>query len=127
MSRKYLPFLLSLTAASLIVGCSGEQASQISYKSEVNPLIEKYCVECHIDDGEGIKASGFSVSSYETLMKGTKYGPVIVAGDAMSSSFFRLVSGKVDPSIQMPHSREAMKEDEIAKIETWIEQGAKNN
>ena len=38
-----------------------------------------------------------------------------------------LVAGKVDPSIRMPHGKQALSEEEILKIEYWIEQGAKNN
>ena len=59
-------------------------------------------------------------------MKGTKYGPVVVAGDPLSSSLYRLVAGKVDPSIQMPHGKEALAPEEIVTIERWIEQGAKD-
>ena len=58
-------------------------------------------------------------------MKGTKFGPVVVAGDPLSSSLYRLVAGKVDPSIRMPHGKEALSQEEILKIEQWIEQGAK--
>jgi hypothetical protein len=38
-----------------------------------------------------------------------------------------LVAGKVDPSIRMPHGKEALTQEEITAIEHWIEQGAKNN
>jgi hypothetical protein len=90
-------------------------------------LIEKYCTECHLPGGAGVEASGFITESYESLMKGTKFGPVVVAGDPLSSSFYRLIAGKVDPSIRMPHGKEALSEKEIATVENWITQGAKNN
>lgn len=118
--------LIAVISSALLVGCSMGPAP-VSYKSEVKPLIDKYCLECHVPGGEGTTASGFAADSYEAVMKGTKYGPVIVAGDALSSSFYRLVAGKVDPSIQMPHGKEALTEQEIASIERWIEEGAKNN
>ena len=60
-------------------------------------------------------------------MKGTQYGPVIVAGDSASSTLYRLVAGKVDKSIQMPHGKEKLSSAEVATIENWIDQGAKNN
>ncbi|MCU7855659.1 MAG: hypothetical protein KZQ79_08215, partial [Candidatus Thiodiazotropha sp. (ex Lucinoma borealis)] len=62
-----------------------------------------------------------------SYMKGTKFGPVVVAGDPLSSSFYRLVAGKVDPSIRMPHGKEALSTIEISMIENWISQGAENN
>jgi hypothetical protein len=52
---------------------------------------------------------------------------VVVAGDPLSSSLYRLVAGKVDPSIRMPHGKESLSQEEIATIEQWIEQGANNN
>ena len=118
--------LISVLSAVLLVGCSAGPAP-VSYKSEVKPLIDKYCLECHVPGGDGANASGFVTETYETVMKGTKYGPVIVAGYPLSSSFYRLVAGKVDPSIQMPPGKEALSEQEIDKIEQWITQGAKNN
>lgn len=118
--------LITALSSILIAGCSIGPAP-VSYKSEVKPLIDKYCLECHVPGGDGATASGFVADSYETVMKGTKYGPVIVAGDSLSSSFYRLVAGKVDPSIQMPHGKEALTEQEIAIIERWILEGAKNN
>ena len=45
------------------------------------------------------------VDSYDSVMKGTKYGPVIVPGDSLSSSLYLLVAGKVHSSIWMPHGR----------------------
>jgi hypothetical protein len=99
----------------------------VSFTSDVKPLIDKYCTECHLPGGAGVEASGFVTENYESLMKGTKFGPVVVAGDPLSSSFYRLISGKVDPSIRMPHGKEALSEAEVAIVENWIAQGAQNN
>lgn len=118
--------VLPAVAVTLLFGCSSAPPP-VSYSADVKPLIDKYCVECHVPGGEGAQASGFVADSYDAVMKGTKYGPVVVAGDPLSSSFYRLVAGKVDPSIQMPHGKEALSEQEIATIEGWIEQGANNN
>lgn len=123
--QKTFPFLPVL-AATLLVGCSSAPPP-VSYSADVKPIIDKYCAECHVPGGEGAQASGFVAETYDTVMKGTKYGPVVVAGDPLSSSFYRLVAGKVDPSIQMPHGKEALSEKEVATIERWIEQGANNN
>ncbi|MES9943609.1 MAG: c-type cytochrome domain-containing protein [Candidatus Thiodiazotropha sp.] len=126
MSSSTTLLLSSTLCASLLVGCSAGPAP-VSFKSEVKPLVDKYCTECHLSGGAGAEASGFITESYASLMKGTKFGPVVVAGDPLSSSFYRLVAGKVDPSIAMPHGKEALSEVEIAMIENWIIQGAQNN
>ncbi|MBT2968716.1 MAG: hypothetical protein B6D72_13725 [gamma proteobacterium symbiont of Ctena orbiculata] len=126
MSKSTTLLLSSTLAAILLAGCSSGPAP-VSFKSEVKPLVDKYCTECHLPGGAGTEASGFMTDSYENVMKGTKFGPVVVAGDPLSSSFYRLIAGKVDPSIRMPHGKEALTEMEIATVETWITQGAKNN
>jgi mono/diheme cytochrome c family protein len=118
--------ILAIAISGLVAGCNQGQQAQLSYVSDIKPVIDSHCAECHTDNGKGVKASGFSVDSYHSLMKGTKYGPVIVAGNPLSSTLYRMVSGNVDPSIQMPHGQEALKPDEIQKIERWIEQGAKH-
>ncbi|MCU7917292.1 MAG: hypothetical protein KZQ88_07660 [Candidatus Thiodiazotropha sp. (ex Dulcina madagascariensis)] len=126
MPRPTTTSLLATLSAILLAGCSAGPAP-VSFKSDIKPLIDKYCTECHLQGGAGTEASGFLTDSYDNLMKGTQFGPVVVAGDPLSSSFYRLVAGKVDPSIRMPHGKEALSDVEIAKIEHWITQGAKNN
>ena len=126
MRAKSLGFSLVLPALALIAGCNSEPQEQVSYETDIKPLIDKHCGECHTNNGKGTMASGFSIDNYGALMKGTKYGPVIVAGDPLSSTLYRLVSGKTDASIQMPHGKEPLTSQEISKIEQWISQGAKN-
>lgn len=112
----------------LLAGCQQEpQEPQISFTKDVKPLIDQNCTECHSPGQQGAEASGFITTDYDSIMKGTKYGPVVVAGNAISSTFYRLVAGKVDPSIRMPHGKEAIADADVAKIEKWIDQGAKNN
>ena len=118
--------LVSVFSTMLLVGCGAQQAT-VSFQNDVKPLISKYCSECHVPGGDGAVKSGFVIDTYASVMKGTKYGPVVVAGDPLSSSLYRLVAGKVDPSIQMPHGKEALAPEEIVTIERWIEQGAKDN
>jgi hypothetical protein len=126
MSIKRTATLASAFSAMLLVGCSAGTAT-VSFSNDVKPLLDKYCTECHLPGGDGAEASGFVTQTYDSVMKGTKFGPVVVAEDPLSSSLYRLVAGKVDPSIRMPHGKEALTQDETLKIEHWIEQGAKNN
>jgi cytochrome c553 len=111
-------------SAVLVAGCS---ESTLSYQADVQPILEKNCSECHRAGGEGQVASGFATDSYQGLMKGTKFGPVIDPGSAISSSLYLLVAGKTDSSIRMPHGRSPLSDEEVAAIEKWIDQGAKDN
>jgi hypothetical protein len=117
--------IASLLPLLLAAGCAQEKT--VSFQNDVNPILQKNCLECHSGNGEGYKKSGLSMESYEALMKGTKFGPVLVPGQSISSTLVRLLQGKADPSINMPHQRDALPEDKAKIIVQWIDQGAKNN
>lgn len=125
MRRSMLSVAFGLPLVLLFTGCG--KLSTASFENDVHPIMQKHCVECHLPGGAGFEASGFLVDSYASIMKGTKFGPVVVSGDALSSSLYRLVAGEVDASIQMPHGKDPISTEEIAVIEKWIEQGARDN
>lgn len=121
---RYIPTLTILCLFSLLgSGCS----KQVSYAKDVYPILEENCLECHKEGGKGQVASGLSMETYEDLMKGTKYGPVIVPGSGFSSTMAILMEHKADPVLNMPHNQQPLAEEEIETIKVWIDQGAKNN
>ena len=116
----------------LLSGCE----KPVSFEKDIQPILKQNCLQCHDGKGEGSTASGFSVQSYDSVMKGTKFGPVVVPGSAVASTLYRIVTRDVDPSIQMPPQHEEslaegrgrpLNDSEIRNIELWIDQGAKNN
>ncbi|EGV28728.1 hypothetical protein ThidrDRAFT_3506 [Thiorhodococcus drewsii AZ1] len=117
--------VIVLPLAMCLSACG--QQPNVTFKKDVQPILNTHCAECHLKGGQGFEASGFLVESYESVMKGTKFGPVVVAGDPLSSSLYRLVAGEVDQSIRMPHGKDPISETQIATIEQWIEQGAKKD
>jgi hypothetical protein len=126
---------ISKTAGKLIslglfplamAACSGEPA--ISFSQDVKPIIDQNCISCHQAEGEGALASGFNMTSYDSLMKGAKFGPMVIAGDVEGSNMVVLMEGRADPSISMPHGQEkSVPKADIQTIRLWIEQGARNN
>ena len=115
-----------LVAAAFLGGCTGDKT--VSYAKDIQPILNKHCIECHTQDGDGLKASGLDMGSYAGLMKGTKFGPVIKPGDGLSSTLVILVEGRADPSIKMPHGiSNFLSNDETRMLRNWIDQGAKNN
>ena len=119
----YVPALFIGTM--LTVACSGQHKP--GYTADVRPILDKHCAECHMPDGEGAQKSGFQIDSYASILKGTKFGPVIVPGSAESSTLYRLVAGKADPKINMPHGKEPLSKKDIETIRLWIDQGALDN
>lgn len=107
-------------------GCGSEAA--VSYSRDVQPILKANCLACHQQGGAGLEASGFSMESYADLMKGTKFGPMVIAGDAEGSNLVVLMEGRADPSISMPHGDlEPVSKADIQTIRRWIDQGAKKN
>ena len=125
--RKFAAKIVELSLFPLtMAGGGGEQS--VSYSKDVKPVLDQYCIECHQAGGEGTVASGFATDSYENLMKGTRNGPMVIAGDAEGSNLIVLMEGRADPSISMPHGKQdSVPKQQIQEIRKWIEQGAKNN
>jgi hypothetical protein len=67
---------LALVAAS---GCE-KSAPVVSYQRDVAPILDKHCKSCHLPGQAGYVVSGFELAGYESLMKGTQFGPVVLLG-----------------------------------------------
>lgn len=121
--------IATIAATTVILGaCSHkEQEAKISFAAQIKPMLDQHCVECHKADGEGYGKSGLKLDSYEGLMAGTKFGPVVKPGSSVSSSLYLLVAGKADPSIRMPHNRDPLPAEKVEILKKWIDQGAQNN
>ena len=125
--NRILRIFVLLSPVLPLFGCAEKQAP-ISYGADVRPFLDKYCIRCHGEGGEGSKASGFRMDTYEALMEGTRHGPVVKSGDSFSSALVMLVEGRADPSISMPHDDGiAPTQAEIDRVKAWIDQGAKND
>lgn len=115
-----------------LVGCE----RQVSYTEDVQPMLFTSCLQCHDEKSEGFLNSGFSLDSYDAVIKGTNFGPVVVAGSPESSSLYLVIAHKTAPEIHMPpHTDDALAEgrgvslteEQIETVRLWIEQGAHNN
>jgi len=120
MNVKMTTFLAGVAIVSGFAGCS----KTVTY-ADVEPLLMEKCAACHTSDHEGVVTSGFSVESYDAVMKGTRLGPVIVPGSAESSTLFRMVAGQTDQKIHMPQSGDSLGDDQIGIVRNWIDQGAR--
>lgn len=126
-------FVLSLVVSgALLGGCE----PQVSYTEDVQPILFASCLSCHDRDSEGYLNSGFSLDSYDAVMQGTKFGPVVVPGSSESSSLYLVIAHKTAPEIHMPpHTDDALAEgrgisltdEQIETLKLWIDQGAVNN
>jgi hypothetical protein len=133
------------TAAILLLAAGCSSRKEVSFQRDIQPILQRNCVVCHSPpDGPGYVRSGLILSTYPGLMKGTKLGPVIVPGSSVASTLIRLIQHQADATINMPkeftveerlHARLVMPgtkarwltQDDIERIATWVDQGARNN
>jgi hypothetical protein len=132
MTSRVLFYLGIIALCTGMTGCERD----VSYSEDVQPILLSACLTCHDQNSEGYLNSGFSLDDYAAVMKGTKFGPVVVAGSPESSSLYLVVAHKTAPEIHMPpHTDDALAEgrgvsltdEQIETLRLWIAQGAENN
>jgi hypothetical protein len=129
MKNIFLQGIAVLSVLSFSSVAFAESAQQtVSYKNEVTPIIHDYCLNCHEPKGKGYETSGLDLRTYQSLMKGTKYGAVIKPGDSFTSVFIQVIEGRVHASIKMPYGMNGgLAKEKIAVLKKWVDQGAKDN
>jgi len=124
--KQQLFLCITVVHILLISACATQQ---VSYQDDVVPILESRCIKCHTSpDGIGYKATGLKMDSYESLMQGTFYGPVIIAGDSRRSIFNMLVEGRAGNLQRMPHNEDnALSSEQIEILRNWVNAGAVKN
>ena len=86
--------------------------SQIDYETEIHPIFNNNCINCHGNSG------GLSLESYANLMTGGNSGTVIISGNHSNSLLWqRINNGEMPPSGELSSS-------DIDLIAAWIDEGA---
>lgn len=101
------------------------QQAHMSYAEDIAPIFKGWCVSCHQPGGQGYEASGLDLTSYDGLMKGTKFGPMVIPGQPDNSNLMVLIEGRA--KISMPYGHKPLPECLRRNIWSWIFEGAKNN
>lgn len=129
LSRRHVAGMAGTAAllSGVLIPAIAAGDSTVSFERDVRPILQTRCVECHQPDGIGYKNSGLDLRSYEGVMQGTKYGPVVVPGDIYTSNLLLVMMGQVSPEIRMPFHREQVPVRESTTVMRWVQQGAQNN
>jgi mono/diheme cytochrome c family protein len=135
MTKCYVAAFIVAVAAAPFCGlglpgtahAAGGKDAPVSFKEDVLPIFQVHCAECHTPGGEGTVASGLNLTSYQGVMKGTKYGPMVVPGNPDNSNIMWLLDWRASPQLRMPHGKKQLPIGERDTIRSWIRQGAKDN
>lgn len=95
----------------------------VSFVNDIAPFMVNLCVGCHSGGGRGLEETGFSMETFEKLMRGGRGGAVVLPGNPAESRLWHLV-GKQDP-IKMPPGQSLITRTNHRNLETWIREGAK--
>ena len=130
--------LLSISIVALSIGmvtgvgvlnapnaCAAEEI--VSFKEDILPLLKWRCASCHEAGGSGYEKSGLDLTSYAGLMKGTKFGAMVIPREPESSNLMLLLDWRASPALRMPHGKKQLSSCDRSTIRTWIRQGAKDN
>ena len=113
-----------------LIGSAGSVCAapaKTSFVDDVLPIFKGYCFGCHQPGGQGNERSGLDLSTYEGVMRGTKFGKMVVPGDPESSNLMWLLDWRGAPETHMPLGKKKLSTCERDTIRSWIREGAQNN
>lgn len=97
----------------------------VSFVRDIAPWMSNLCVNCH---SGADPRSGFSLETFEKLMKGGSSGRVVLAGNTKDSRLWHLVGEQETPDgkpLKMPPGQALITRTNHSNLKTWIEEGAK--
>ncbi|MEK7249699.1 MAG: hypothetical protein AAB209_04670, partial [Bacteroidota bacterium] len=103
------------------------------YSTSIQPIFDRTCgsSSCHSGGPNGF-AGALDLTSYEGLLRGSKYGTVVVTGSPFMSHLVQSINPTdttLSPvsSVQMPAGRDPLPQGDIQTIVRWIRNGARND
>jgi WD40 repeat protein len=96
-------------------------AEPVSYYGQIVPIFKRSCNGCH---HPGKMKGDLDLTTHDAILKGGKHGPILDLTNAVKSAVLEEVTGE-EPS--MPKEGEPLSKEEVALIERWIAEGAKDD
>lgn len=93
----------------------------VSFAKDIAPIFVEHCVGCH---GQQQPRNNFNLSTITALFKGGDRGEPVLPGKSADSLIIKKLKGTAE-GVRMPQRAAALPESQIAKIEKWIDEGAK--
>ncbi len=124
---------LVLVALVLVALISTARAGSISFEKDVLPILNSYCVMCHLPGGEQGGLSLYPDAWSELVGIPSKQSPLLQVEPGSpdkSYLYIKLIeSGESvgGSGLLMPVQQPPLVQDQIETIRLWIEQGAQQN
>lgn len=102
-----------------------DRTTQPVYSAVVQPIMDKYCVQCH---GPKKTKGKLQLDTFENLSKGGDSGEVVVRGDSEKSLLIKRLLLPVDTDEHMPpEAKPQPTQNEVELLRWWIDSGAAMN
>ena len=92
--------------------------SSIDYNSQIQPIFDSSCTNCHGSSG------GLNLNSYQNLMNGGNSGDAVVPGNSNSSLLYERIILPNSAFGDMPPGNSELSQTQIDLISQWIDEGA---
>lgn len=125
-ARRLFTVPLALLAAGWIwtAQANGQDGDRVDYLTQVKPILESYCYECHGEDRSRREAD-LRLDIRDLAFKDLGGYPNIAPGDPDDSELYIRVSSEFAEMRMPPYEAGTQLTDEqIETIRLWIEQGA---
>jgi len=101
-----------------VVEATGKES--VRFALEIAPVLIERCAGCH---GTNQPRADFTVATFSRMLRGGDSGAVVMPGKPAESLLVKKLKGTAGE--RMPLRKPPLPADVIAKIETWIAEGAK--
>ncbi|MBI4578990.1 MAG: hypothetical protein HY718_04765 [Planctomycetes bacterium] len=101
---------------------AGQPEAHNLFATQIAPILIDRCGTCH---GQSRQKAGLAMHTAEALARGSRHGPVFVAGKPGESEIVRRLRLPVDDEDHMPPAEKPQpSEEQIRLVEQWIASGA---
>jgi len=108
-------------------GTAGETTpagdSELKFSRDIAPILVGNCIGCH-NPKDKAKRGKLDMTTFKSLMQGTDEEKVVIAGKPDESPLVLRIKGEETPKMP-PGARRNLADVAIAKIEKWIQTGAR--
>ena len=123
-TRSSLALALLLAGAAGVAPASGQEDEKVNYLTQVKPILEAFCYECHGEDRSRREAD-LRLDIKEEAFKDLGGFPNIAPGDPADSELYIRVSSEFLEMRMPPYEAGTeLTEEQIETIRLWILQGA---
>ncbi|MGV3664420.1 MAG: DUF1549 domain-containing protein [Prosthecobacter sp.] len=96
----------------------------VSFYKHIRPIFQAQCNGCH---QPAKKKGDYIMTDFATLLKGGEEGSAVVPGKAAESNLLKLIKPNAEGKVEMPQKADPLHATQIALIERWINEGAKDD